>query len=89
MPRDMRIGRFRVPDLAITESIDEVKLFLQSCVVLRAERMYYDYIEYVAISPWFREIDEGQRAPYYEIEYEKDAAGFVSIKRVTEVNEHP
>ena len=63
-----RMGRIRISRALMDSSLFEVmSKFLSNLIVVRCEYMYdmTDGFEYLAISPWFDELREGEAAPYY------------------------
>lgn len=68
-PNKHRVGKFRIPKRFIHDR--EAKIIFSKCVPVRAEYMFYgDYIEYVAYSDLFEEIEEGCEPPVYEWEFQ-------------------
>jgi hypothetical protein len=71
-PINRRIGLFRVSEEMVRHHAREVMKVMAECVVVRCE-LRYDTMtfDYVAISPHFAEVKEGQYPPKYEIRMEQ------------------
>ena len=65
--KDKRIGTFRIRKELINGSPEVVRLIMGRVIVVRAEYMYGGYIDYMAFSPEFDKIKEGDKAPEYDI----------------------
>ena len=92
MLRNKRKGKFyvsrRIGEMAIDNEWLRECLF-SNFVIIRAEYLFYnDQIEYIAYSPLFREVEEGESIPRYEliITEQKDDEGNI-IKYDVEVKE--
>ena len=62
-----RLGKFWIRGDVIAESPSDVMKIMGQCVIIRAEHLYAsDAIEYIAYSPQFATVKEGEIAPTYE-----------------------
>ena len=61
-----RVGKFSLSKAFIKDSPDVCMQIMGKVIVLRAEYMWNDTVEYVAISNEFRELKEGETPPYYK-----------------------
>jgi hypothetical protein len=77
-----QIGSFEI-NLEFIEKYPElVRAIMRCCIILRAELMYHNKsIEYVATSPEFDEISEGEFIPRYMIDISDDGA-HVKVSRI-------
>jgi hypothetical protein len=72
MIKDRRMGRFRVSVELLDKGSDALKSFMSSVLILRAEYDFsFDAVEYMGIHERFRELAEGDAAPYYDIIFTK------------------
>lgn len=66
MATTRRLGRFTAPAEWARCFKTELKRVMGQCIVVRAEHLFAnDKIEYLAICPHFRAIDEGEIVPTY------------------------
>ena len=63
-----RIGRFVMNVDMVKRAQETARAIMGRCVVVRCEMMYANNsLEYMALSPDFDEIQEGEIAPFYEV----------------------
>ena len=63
-----RVGRFEINSSVIEHQPSAARLVLGSCVVVRAEMMPLDFVDYVAICDQFAEIGPAGEIPRYRAE---------------------
>ena len=70
-----RLGRFAISRKLVEQTPDAVMRALSNCIVVHCEQLYeYDAFAYVALSPLFAVVPQGQKANDYQIlftEYSK------------------
>lgn len=63
-----RIGRFVMSIKLVERDQETARAIMGRCVVVRCEMMYANNsLEYMALSPDFDEVQEGEIAPFYEV----------------------
>lgn len=62
-----RAGRFSIYTNAIDKDPESVMAVMSKMIIVRAETMFFDKIDYTAISPLFQKIPMGERSPEYEL----------------------
>lgn len=76
-----RYGKFEVSVPLIENNPEEVSKIFEGLVMTRAEHLFHnDTIEYIAWSPHFRELNEGESAPEYIAEIARDDDGTITVK---------
>lgn len=76
-----RVGQFSIPSKEIQNNSDEIMLIMSKMIIVRCEHLYHSgWLEYIALSPLFEKIEDGQRPPYYSV-FVLD--GEVEAKRMT------
>lgn len=78
-----RLGRFNVSRVLLREQPEQLKpLFAEMIVVEAQMRWERDRVEYLAMSERFEVVPEGVMAPLYEITFERDEVGRVTMHDV-------
>lgn len=68
-----RLGRFSVSMDLIEENPEVCRDLMGKCIIVRAEAMYHvGRIDYVALSPDFNEVQEGEYIPEYGVRVHRD-----------------
>ena len=65
--KDLRMGTFKISMALIEENPKAIMQIMGRVIVVRAECMYINIVKYVAISPEFDEIEEGDKVPEYDV----------------------
>ncbi|WMJ81249.1 hypothetical protein RBU49_03055 [Clostridium sp. MB40-C1] len=65
----MKVGKFELPFNVIRDEFEIAQEVMKKVVVTRAETLYHrnNAIEYIAISNDFREIEEMELIPFYDV----------------------
>ena len=63
-----RIGRFSLSRLTVECDTETAMAIMARCIVVRCELMYAsNSFEYVAMSPEFEEVQQGEMIPAYDV----------------------
>lgn len=63
-----RIGRFALSAELVKRDQETARKIMGRCIVVRCEMMFeHDTLEYVALSPDFKEIEQGMITPVYDV----------------------
>lgn len=77
-----KIGKFSIEADAFNQHPDVVRTIMGECIILRAEMLLHmKAVEYVAIVEDFDEIEPGEQAPFYDLEFDPDAEKKVTWAR--------
>ena len=72
MNLERRVGRFNISRTLIRDHPELVFRIMGKCIIVSCQLHWQDYLEYVALSPEFNEIREGEMAPLYNIQANSD-----------------
>lgn len=76
-------GRFSVDFNDVNENADALLSLMGTVIIVRADaNLQTDALDYLAISPEFDEVEEGQEVPHYSVELGED--GSVAWTKVEE-----
>ena len=65
---DRRIGRFAMSAQLVKRDPETARAVMGRCIVVRCEMMFeHDTLEYIALSPDFDEVPQGNIAPEYDV----------------------
>ena len=78
MDTHKRVGRFRISDEMIRFNPEIAQKVLSKVIVVRCEKHFWGYYEYLALSNRFDIVEEGVIAPYYDAVIKN---GFVSFEK--------
>jgi len=81
--KNSRLGKFYIDRIFIDEYPNEFKRLFYNVFVIRAEFQYWnDKIEYIAISKYFDEIEEGCELPIYKFIFDRDKPYFMKAEKL-------
>jgi hypothetical protein len=78
-----QLGRFSIDESLVREHPDRVTAILVElrAVPVKAEVAFHRFqIDYMALSPRFREVDSGSEPPWYDLEIDPLSCKLVGIK---------
>jgi hypothetical protein len=79
-----RIGRFAISRQLAERDPETARAVMGRCIVVRCEMMYaHDTLEYMALSPDFDEVPQGQIVPEYDVII-SDGGKCIEFKRSNE-----
>lgn len=80
-----RVGRFEINAELINSAPELFMAVMGRCIVVRCELIYQNTLAYIALSPEFDEVPQGEIFPVYRIEfhteYEVPSFEFVRIDK--------
>lgn len=75
--KNTRFGRIKIARKYIEDYLDMVLKVMARCVIVRCEMNYMlDVFDYIAISPDFDEVSEGDKCPSYNVIVENGCVRF-------------
>lgn len=76
---ERRFGNFSFDARCIRSNPKAIQALMKDCIVVRAEHLFdWDAIEYTALHPDFAPVEQGRRAPRYEVRFTQHPDGSIT-----------